>query len=181
MSSSSFQSTDDQLSFADFLDNILVDFPSQTPIPFSSGSGNSTQKNNSSSSGSVNGETNQRVANSIDERRRNRKISNRESARRSRMRKQNHFENLRNQVTQYSTGNQELMSRLRIVNHNGQLVRRENERLRFESVMLQQRLYNLRQLLVTPELNHALVQSAMPCNNNVTNINEHNLLSLITF
>ncbi|KAL7231629.1 hypothetical protein ACSBR2_009795 [Camellia fascicularis] len=88
----------------------------------------------------------------IDERKRRRMISNRESARRSRMRKQKHLENLRNQVNRLSVGNREMMNRLRLVTHHSQLVRRENERLRLESAMLREKLWAVHQVLLVREL-----------------------------
>lgn len=84
-------------------------------------------------------------------------ISNRESAKRSRVRKQKHLENLKNQVTRYTMGNEELKNRLRFVNHNGQLLKRENDRLRSASLMLQQTLSNLHQLLLVEDLHYPLL------------------------
>ncbi|PWA61001.1 Basic-leucine zipper domain-containing protein [Artemisia annua] len=171
MLSSIFPSNDDHVSFSSFLDDIIIDFPL---------SNDWSLKPNSSSSGSDDGETNQWDISPIDhERKRKRMISNRESAKRSRMKKQKHLEDLKSQVSQYKEGVQELMNRLRFVNHNGQLVCRENERLRSESLMLQQKLCILNQLLVVPELMND-IPSAWPCNNNVTTINKQNLPSLIT-
>ncbi|MFS7973655.1 putative transcription factor bZIP family [Helianthus anomalus] len=168
MSNSSFLSADDHLSFNDFLDNILVNFPPQSPVMLSPGSDNSTKNTNSSSSGSEDGEPHKWTVNNIEDQRRKRLLSNRESARRSRKRKQKHLENITNQVTRYETGNQELVKRLWFVNHNGHMIRKENQRLRVESVRLQQRLYGLQQLLTNrPELQHSLLPSAWPCNNNV--------------
>nr|XP_043618196.1 basic leucine zipper 4-like [Erigeron canadensis] len=183
MSSSSFNSSnDDSLTFDGFLDNILVDFPPQSPILFPPGSDNSNILKTNTSNSSSDSETNTWEAIIKDERKRKRKISNRESARRSRLRKQKHLENLTNQVTRYKSGNQELINRLRFVNQNWQIVRHENERMRVESVMLQQKLYNLHQLLVVPDFHQVpILQSAWPCNNNVTTIIEQNLPSLITF
>ncbi|KVH92469.1 basic leucine zipper 4-like [Cynara cardunculus var. scolymus] len=170
MSSSFFSSTTgDHLSFTGFLDDILLDFPPQnvnsSVIVFSgsddNNNNNSTPKTNTSSSGSNDGEKN---LNPVDEQlRRRRKISNRESARRSRLRKQKHLETLRNRLSGYETGNRELMKRLMFVNHHGQIFRRENQRLRSESVMLQQKLCYLHQALL--ELHHhPLSASAWPCN-----------------
>ncbi|KAK6125342.1 hypothetical protein DH2020_040911 [Rehmannia glutinosa] len=91
----------------------------------------------------------------IDERKRRRMISNRESARRSRMRKQKHVENLRNQANRLKVGNRELMNRLRLVVHQTQLFRSENECLRSEAVILRQRLWDIRQVTSTIEIiNH---------------------------
>ncbi|KAI3669735.1 hypothetical protein L6452_41108 [Arctium lappa] len=166
MSPSSFFST---TTVTGFLDDILLHFPPQNddvnrPVFFSSGSDNSTPKINTSISGSDDGETNHSEVNPIDEqRRRRRKISNREAARRSRLRKQKHLENLRNRLSRYENGSRELMKRLMFVNHHGQIFRRDNQRLRSESVMLQQKLCYLHQVL---ELHHhTLSASAWPCNN----------------
>ncbi|KAA8522577.1 hypothetical protein F0562_013062 [Nyssa sinensis] len=62
------------------------------------------------------------TASIVDERKTRRKISNRLSARRSRMRKQKHLENLRNQVNRLRMGNRDLMSRLNLVMQHCQLV-----------------------------------------------------------
>ncbi|KAL8257283.1 hypothetical protein R6Q59_029324 [Mikania micrantha] len=127
------------LSFTDFLDNmILVNFPPQNPVMCTSGSVNSETEVN-------------------DENKKKRMISNRESARRSRIRKQKHLEDTRNQVSRYKTANQQLMNRLRFVNHNGHIVRQENQRLQLESVMLQRKLNHLRRLLIVPELQNTLL------------------------
>ncbi|KAK9066982.1 hypothetical protein SSX86_014306 [Deinandra increscens subsp. villosa] len=184
MSNSSFPSPDHRLSFNDFLDNILLDSPSQNDqIILPSASDSSTRNTNSTNSVSENGETetDKWEVNPVDERRRKRLISNRESARRSRMRKQKHLENLTDQLTRYEKSNGELVKRLRFVTHNGQVVRQENQRLQLESARLQQKLHTLSQLLVNQELHQPLLTSAWPCNNNVTNINGQNQSSLITF
>ncbi|GFP99946.1 basic leucine zipper 43 [Phtheirospermum japonicum] len=88
----------------------------------------------------------------IDERKRRRMISNRESARRSRMRKQKHVDNLRNQVNRLKVENRELMNRLRWVVHHTRLFWTENEYLRSESVVLRQRLWDIRQVLLARQL-----------------------------
>lgn len=118
----------------------------------------------------------------VDERKRRRMISNRESARRSRMRKQKHLENLRNQVNRLRVGNRELTNRVRLVTHHYQLVRNENEQLRSESVILRQRLWDIRQVLLVRQLHQQqqLTASAWP-RNNFTSINEETIpQSLIT-
>ncbi|KAL7608784.1 basic leucine zipper 4 [Lactuca sativa] len=141
----------------------------QEPVFSFSGSDDSTPKTNSSDDATV-----------MDERKRRRMISNRESARRSRMRKQKHLENLRNQMNRLKTNNREVANRLRVVNLHGKLVREENQRLRSESVMLQQKLWDIRQVLLVRQLHHQLLPSAWPCNNNVTSIYEQYPPSLIT-
>ncbi|KAG8373830.1 hypothetical protein BUALT_Bualt11G0066000 [Buddleja alternifolia] len=114
----------------------------------------------------------------IDERKRRRMESNRESARRSRMRKQEHLEKLRNQLNRLEIENRELMNRTRLVVHKDGSVRRENELLRWEAVMLRQRLRDIRQVLIVRQHFNT---SAWPCND-FTSINECQLPnhSLIT-
>ncbi|PPS02951.1 hypothetical protein GOBAR_AA17708 [Gossypium barbadense] len=69
----------------------------QSIEPAGSGSGSDETNQNQTNSNSSLDQPNQLVS-VIDERKRRRMISNRESARRSRMRKQKHLENLRNQT-----------------------------------------------------------------------------------
>ncbi|KVI02720.1 basic leucine zipper 4-like [Cynara cardunculus var. scolymus] len=162
----------------DTQENPFLFTPQEPVFSFSgSGSDNSTPKTNSSDDGEMNPPEEDVV---VDERKRRRMISNRESARRSRMRKQKHLENLRNQLNRLKTGNKELTNRLRVVNLHGQLLREENQSLRSESVMLQQKLGDIRQVLLVQQLHHQLIPSAWPCNNNVTTIYEQNPPSLIT-
>ncbi|KAL1537053.1 basic leucine zipper 43-like [Salvia divinorum] len=87
-----------------------------------------------------------------DDRKRRRMMSNRESARRSRMRKQKHLENLRNQANRLKVGNREQMNRLRQIVCQTRMFRGENERLRNEAVVLRQRLWDIRQVLVVRQL-----------------------------
>ncbi|KAJ8762462.1 hypothetical protein K2173_007901 [Erythroxylum novogranatense] len=80
---------------------------------------------------------------SIDERKRRRMISNRESARRSRRRKKTHLENLTERVNRLKEENRELKNRLGSVLNHGHLLWRVNDRLISESVALRARLSNL--------------------------------------
>ncbi|KAH0701768.1 hypothetical protein KY285_016046 [Solanum tuberosum] len=104
---------------------------------------------------------------SINERKRKRMISNRESARRSRMRKQTHLENLRNQSNWLKIENRDLTNRVQLIIGHYQLVERNNEMLRAESVLLRQRLEGIRDILITRQLQQQLYNSAFawPCNN----------------
>ncbi|KAH0688903.1 hypothetical protein KY289_016261 [Solanum tuberosum] len=104
---------------------------------------------------------------SINERKRKRMISNRESARRSRMRKQTHLENLRNQSNRLKIENRDLTNRIQLIIGHYQLVERNNEMLRAESVLLRQRLEGIRDILITRQLQQQLYNSAFawPCNN----------------
>lgn len=107
----------------------------------------------------------------IDERKRRRMMSNRESARRSRKRKQKHLENLSNQANRLMVANRELTNRLRLVMHQTQEFRRENEFLRAEAAVLRQRLWDYRQLLLVLQLRQQLLNpTAWSCTNDVASI-----------
>ncbi|KAG5061274.1 hypothetical protein AAZX31_01G182800 [Glycine max] len=103
-----------------------------------------------------------RVASIMEERKRRRMISNRESARRSRVRKQRHLENLRNQVNLFRVENRELNNGLQFLLHHGNRLRTENEWLRSERALLRQKLANINQLLLFQQLQ--AFSSAWPCN-----------------
>ena len=81
-----------------------------------------------------------------EEKKRKRMESNRESARRSRMRKQQHIENLTNDANQLKIQTRERSNQLRLMTHHIQLVRKENDRLKAESIILQRKLYQLGQI-----------------------------------
>ncbi|XP_006286269.2 bZIP transcription factor RISBZ4 [Capsella rubella] len=87
-----------------------------------------------------------------DERKRKRMESNRESAKRSRMRKQSHIDNLRNQVNRLDLENRELGNRLRLVLHQLQRVNTDNNRLVTEQEILRLRLSEMRRVLIVRQL-----------------------------
>ncbi|XVF36453.1 hypothetical protein REPUB_Repub19eG0059900 [Reevesia pubescens] len=92
---------------------------------------------NSGSEGSI------RAVYSPDERKQRRMISNRESARRSRLRKKMHLEEITDQVNRLNIENQQLKNRLSLVINQCHVVWRENEQLRSESVALWAKLLDL--------------------------------------
>ncbi|XP_050204922.1 basic leucine zipper 4-like [Mercurialis annua] len=145
---------------------------SPKPVGSSTGSVEPNEQNLSDptpadSNSSSDREPNQTAVSVIDDRKRKRMISNRESARRSRMRKQKHLENLRNQVSRLRVENRDLTNRLRFVLYHSQSLRRENDQLRSEHSMLRQKLSNIRQILLFRQLQQ--FTSAWPCNNIITN------------
>ncbi|XP_043715836.1 basic leucine zipper 43-like [Telopea speciosissima] len=79
----------------------------------------------------------------IDERKQRRMISNRESARRSRMRKQKHLDELWSQVMRLRNENRQLIDKLNHVSECHDQVLQENERLREEASDLRQMLNSL--------------------------------------
>ncbi|KFK30382.1 hypothetical protein AALP_AA7G253900 [Arabis alpina] len=87
-----------------------------------------------------------------DERKRKRMESNRESARRSRIRKQSHIDNLRNQVNQLDLENRELNNRLRLVLCQLQRVNSDKNRLLTEQEILRLRLSEMRRILIIKQL-----------------------------
>ncbi|XP_042397022.1 basic leucine zipper 8-like [Zingiber officinale] len=75
-----------------------------------------------------------------EERRLRRMISNRESARRSRMRRQRHLEGLLREEERLTAQNRGLSDRLEAMNCYSTLLRRDNERLLLASAALRRRL-----------------------------------------
>ncbi|KAF8410255.1 hypothetical protein HHK36_002780 [Tetracentron sinense] len=100
----------------------------QTQNPFSLNSG--SDEPNSEVSG-------------LDQQKKRRMKSNRESAKRSRMRKKRHLEELRNEENRLRTENREMENRLCFISHHCQLIRRDNIELLSETILLQQRLLDV--------------------------------------
>nr|QEO19219.1 putative bZIP transcription factor 11-like isoform X1 [Cymbidium ensifolium] len=100
------------------------------------------------------------VLSAEEERRMKRMISNRESARRSRMRKQRHLEGLRNQLNRLKSENQDLLNRIGAVVHYGQLFRIDNDRLRSESDLLRCRLAKIHRVLIYRQLQRLVSPSS---------------------
>ncbi|XP_051145916.1 bZIP transcription factor 53-like [Andrographis paniculata] len=79
----------------------------------------------------------------IDERRQRRMISNRESARRSRMRKQRHLDELWSMVLRLRTENHNLLNKVNDLSASHDRVVQENSKLRAEALDLHQMLRDL--------------------------------------
>ncbi|KAK5783073.1 basic leucine zipper 4-like [Gossypium arboreum] len=139
---------------------------SQTIEPAILGSVSDEPLQGHTNSNSGSDEPNQPDSSVIDERKRRRMISNRESARRSRMRKQKHLENLRNQVNRLKLENRELTNQLRLVLCHCHRVATDNNRLRSEHSILRRKLSDTHQILLLKQLQQ--FSSAWPCNNVAT-------------
>ncbi|GLU15965.1 hypothetical protein SLE2022_324160 [Rubroshorea leprosula] len=88
-----------------------------------------------------------RAVYSPDERKERRRISNKESARRSRWRKKRHLENLTDEVNRLSLVNQKLKNELGLIINECNALWRENDQLRSESIALSAELSNLWRIL----------------------------------
>ncbi|VFQ69120.1 unnamed protein product [Cuscuta campestris] len=87
-----------------------------------------------------------------DERKRRRKISNRESARRSRLRKQRQLEELTLELNRLRAENRKLTNQLRSSNQLCIAAQRNNELVRAQSSALRQRLLGVHQALLLRQL-----------------------------
>ncbi|PSR88216.1 Basic leucine zipper like [Actinidia chinensis var. chinensis] len=95
------------------------------------------------SNNSTSDEAEEQQLNIIDERKQRRMISNRESARRSRMRKQKHLDELWAQVVRLRNENHNLIDKLNNVSESHDRVVQENSRLKEEASDLRQMLTDL--------------------------------------
>ncbi|KAF8410559.1 hypothetical protein HHK36_003090 [Tetracentron sinense] len=83
----------------------------------------------------------------MDQRKRKRMISNRESARRSRMRKQKHLDDLMAQVAQLRKENNQILTNIKITTHHYLNIEAENSVLRAQMGELSHRLQSLNEIL----------------------------------
>ena len=95
------------------------------------------------SNNSTSDEADELQLNIIDERKQRRMISNRESARRSRMRKQKHLDELWSQVIRLRTENHNLLDKLNNMSESHERVLQENARLKEEATDLRQMLADM--------------------------------------
>ncbi|WOL18427.1 bZIP transcription factor 11-like [Canna indica] len=83
----------------------------------------------------------------MDQKKRRRMISNRESARRSRLRKQKHLDDLMAQVTQLMGEKERLLATVSLTNQECAAVEAENSVLRAQAMELSHRLQSLSEIL----------------------------------
>lgn len=110
------------------------------------------------SNSSTSDEAEEQQVSIIDERKQRRMISNRESARRSRMRKQKHLDELWSQVMRLRTDNHSLVDKLNHVSECHDKVVQENARLKEEAS-------DLRQMVTSLQINALGDLDQIPCNN----------------
>ncbi|KAH0459405.1 hypothetical protein IEQ34_012219 [Dendrobium chrysotoxum] len=96
-----------------------------------------------------------------DHRRLRRMISNRESARRSRMRKQRHLEDLRSRVGRLRLENHALLDRIAAISGSSVVLAHQNELFRSEITALHRRLSDIRRILFLRQL-HSLSSPLPP-------------------
>ena len=83
----------------------------------------------------------------MDQRKERRMLSNRESARRSRMKKQKRLGDLINQVTQLKAENKQILTKINVVMQNYDAVEAENSILRSQVMELTERLKSMKSTL----------------------------------
>ncbi|KAL3845267.1 hypothetical protein ACJIZ3_002670 [Penstemon smallii] len=83
----------------------------------------------------------------MDQRKRKRMLSNRESARRSRMRKQKHLDDLMAQAEQLKKENNQILTSINVTTQHYVNVEAENSVLRAQMMELTQRLHSLNEIL----------------------------------
>ena len=83
----------------------------------------------------------------MDPRKRKRMLSNRESARRSRMRKQKHLDDLTGQLRQLARENNEILTRMNVISQLYMNIEAENSILRAQMAELTHRLDSLNEII----------------------------------
>lgn len=118
----------------------------------SGNSSGSTEIHNSGSEGNLQGV--------MDQRKRKRMQSNRESARRSRMRKQKHLDDLLAQVAQLRKENSQIHTTMNLTTQQFLTVEAENSVLRAQMMELSQRLDSLNDILNYMNTNNEIYETA---------------------
>ncbi|KAK7316256.1 hypothetical protein VNO77_35144 [Canavalia gladiata] len=137
------------------------------------------------SSNSTSDEAEEQQLSLINERKHRRMISNRESARRSRMRKQKHLDELWSQVVWLRNENHQLIDKLNHVSENHDQVLQENAQLKEEASELRQMLRDMQ--IHSPCPSFTPLEHDVPCNSpylgsdssNQSNSSNNNNMDLI--
>ncbi|KAI3996043.1 hypothetical protein MKX01_038443 [Papaver californicum] len=109
----------------------------------------------------------------IDERKQKRMLSNRESARRSRMRKQKHLDGLTAQVVELKKENHQILSSLNITTQNYLNVESENSILRAQMNELSHRLDSLNEIIHYLNANKNNMDSSFENSSSTTAVNDY--------
>ncbi|KAL8127160.1 hypothetical protein AgCh_014182 [Apium graveolens] len=111
--------------------------------------------------------------NMTDQRKRKRMQSNRESARRSRLKKQQHVDELRGQVSQLKEENEQILAKANITTQNFMNLESENRILKAQMDELSQRLESLNDMVNYMKINIV--------NTNKNNINNNSNVEMFEF
>ncbi|XP_060188699.1 bZIP transcription factor 11-like [Lycium barbarum] len=114
----------------------------------------------------------------VNERKRKRMESNRESARRSRMRKQKHLDDLMGQVEQLKEENSKILTSINVTTQNYATVEANNSVLRAQMMELNQRLHSVNDIVNNINANNGTFEDVhMNCPETFMN-NPWNLMCL---
>lgn len=103
----------------------------------------------------------------MDQRKRKRMISNRESARRSRMRKQKHLDDLMAQVNQLKTENEHIMTSMSVTTQHYLSIESENSILAAQMAELSNRLQSLNEIITFLDASNANLETVQDHNYSV--------------
>lgn len=103
----------------------------------------------------------------MDQRKRKRMISNRESARRSRMRKQKHLDDLMAQVNQLKTENEQIKTSLSVTTQHYLNIESENSILAAQMAELSNRLHSLNEIITFLDASNANLETVQDHNYSV--------------
>ncbi|VVA99457.1 unnamed protein product [Arabis nemorensis] len=121
-------------------------------------SSSSTYRSSSSSDGGNNNPSESTTVVVVDERKRKRMLSNRESARRSRMRKQKHVDDLTAQINQLSNDNRQILTSLTVTSQLYMKIQAENSVLTAQMSELTTRLESLNEIVDLVTINGGVDQ-----------------------
>lgn len=117
----------------------------------------------------------------VDERRQRRMLSNRESARRSRMRKQKHLDELRAQVAHMRNENRQILSSFDILTQRYSQALEENRILKNQAMELSQQLHQLQQAFAASQQSAATSPfglNALQASHHHHHNNNNNIISI---